>query len=201
MGDAFFRTCRFGVMTYVLMHALTSMTAFVLTTFTDIYEEGQNPPPVIIKECEECEPLYAPAYSGSPNPAYVLWLTLLIPQPRPCAVVDTAHAGKIHVSAAKGGYAALACINNAVQMWAMYCLIQFYRCAEPQLSQHQPVAKLCCVKAVVFFAWWQLPLTRNIAVSLSLSSLQPHSHSQHCCLALALITTASLSLATLLPHS
>ena len=44
MGDPFFRTCRFGVMTYVLMHALTSVTAFVLTTFTDIYEEGQNPP-------------------------------------------------------------------------------------------------------------------------------------------------------------
>ena len=42
MGEPFLRTCRFGVMTYVLMHALTSATAFVLTTFTDLYEEGQK---------------------------------------------------------------------------------------------------------------------------------------------------------------
>jgi len=102
MGEPFLRTCRFGVMTYVLMHALTSATAFVLTSFTDLYEEG-----------------------------------------------------KIRFSSAEGGYTALAFINNAIQMWAMYCLIQFYRCAQPQLNKHQPVAKMVCVKAVVFFAWWQ----------------------------------------------
>ena len=46
-------------------------------------------------------------------------------------------------------------IDNLAQMWALYCLIIFYQALKYELAPIQPFPKFLCVKAVVFFSFWQ----------------------------------------------
>jgi len=45
--------------------------------------------------------------------------------------------------------------NNLVSCWAIYCVVLFYLALERELRPINPLAKILCVKAVVFFSWWQ----------------------------------------------
>jgi len=49
----------------------------------------------------------------------------------------------------------LALSNSAAQCWAMYCLIWLYVTMHDELEQTRPLLKFVCVKAVVFFSFWQ----------------------------------------------
>lgn len=49
----------------------------------------------------------------------------------------------------------LVIINNMSQLFAMYCLLLFYRVLKEELSPIQPVGKFLCVKLVVFVSFWQ----------------------------------------------
>lgn len=62
------------------------------------------------------------------------------------------------------GYLYVCVVNNISQLWALYCLVQFYRVTKEELSPWRPVGKFLCVKMVVFFTWWQ-----SIAVSILLN--------------------------------
>ncbi|XP_076771548.1 transmembrane protein 184C isoform X2 [Arvicanthis niloticus] len=49
----------------------------------------------------------------------------------------------------------LVILNNLSQLFAMYCLLLFYKVLREELSPIQPVGKFLCVKLVVFVSFWQ----------------------------------------------
>jgi len=56
---------------------------------------------------------------------------------------------------ADGGYLYVCIINNISQIWALYCLILFFFACRENLQPWRPLGKFLCVKAVVFWTWWQ----------------------------------------------
>lgn len=52
----------------------------------------------------------------------------------------------------------LVILNNLSQLFAMYCLLLFYKVLKEELSPIKPVGKFLCVKLVVFVSFWQAVL-------------------------------------------
>ena len=70
-------------------------------------------------------------------------------------ILDYTHKlceGEFHLNC---GYPYLAFFNNASQLVAMYCLALYVTALYDELLPIQAVSKLLCVKAVVFFTFWQ----------------------------------------------
>ncbi|KAE8630222.1 hypothetical protein XENTR_v10000737 [Xenopus tropicalis] len=55
----------------------------------------------------------------------------------------------------KNAWTYLVIINNVSQVFAMYCLVLFYKVLKEELNPIQPVGKFLCVKMVVFVSFWQ----------------------------------------------
>lgn len=53
------------------------------------------------------------------------------------------------------GYPYMAVVLNFSQMWALYCLVQFYNATHERLESIKPLAKFISFKAIVFATWWQ----------------------------------------------
>ncbi|KAL2327290.1 hypothetical protein Fmac_020717 [Flemingia macrophylla] len=53
------------------------------------------------------------------------------------------------------GYPYIAVVLNFSQMWALYCLVQFYNVTHESLQPIKPLAKFISFKAIVFATWWQ----------------------------------------------
>lgn len=63
------------------------------------------------------------------------------------------------------GFLYVAIINNLSQIWALYCLVLFYRCCKDELRPIKPIAKFLCVKFVVFMSFWQSILIAILAAT------------------------------------
>ncbi|KFM70155.1 Transmembrane protein 184C, partial [Stegodyphus mimosarum] len=55
----------------------------------------------------------------------------------------------------KYAYPYVVAINNASQFVAMYALVLFYQANKNELAPMKPIAKFLCIKAVVFFSFFQ----------------------------------------------
>ncbi|TYJ29691.1 hypothetical protein E1A91_A06G084400v1 [Gossypium mustelinum] len=53
------------------------------------------------------------------------------------------------------GYPYITVVMNFSQMWALYCLVQFYDATHERLRPIKPLAKFISFKAIVFATWWQ----------------------------------------------
>ncbi|XP_057545462.1 protein LAZ1 homolog 2 isoform X2 [Amaranthus tricolor] len=53
------------------------------------------------------------------------------------------------------GYPYITVVLNFSQMWALYCLVQFYNVTHERLKPIRPLAKFISFKAIVFATWWQ----------------------------------------------
>ncbi|KAL8137217.1 hypothetical protein V2J09_003218 [Rumex salicifolius] len=53
------------------------------------------------------------------------------------------------------GYPYITVVLNFSQMWALYCLVQFYNVTHERLKHIKPLAKFISFKAIVFATWWQ----------------------------------------------
>ncbi|KAH6798582.1 organic solute transporter ostalpha protein [Perilla frutescens var. frutescens] len=53
------------------------------------------------------------------------------------------------------GYPYITIVLNFSQMWALYCLVQFYNVTHQRLRPIKPLAKFISFKIIVFATWWQ----------------------------------------------
>ncbi|XP_010520531.1 PREDICTED: protein LAZ1 homolog 2 isoform X2 [Tarenaya hassleriana] len=53
------------------------------------------------------------------------------------------------------GYPYITVVINFSQMWALFCLVQFYNVTHERLRDIKPLAKFISFKAIVFATWWQ----------------------------------------------
>ena len=53
------------------------------------------------------------------------------------------------------GYTYIAIVNNLSVTLSLYCLGLFYLATEERLRRIQPFSKFLCIKAVIFFSYWQ----------------------------------------------
>jgi hypothetical protein len=65
---------------------------------------------------------------------------------------DLYHEGDFSVSSA---YLYLALINNTSISLSLYCLVLFYMATEERLMPFKPFYKFLCIKAILFFSFWQ----------------------------------------------
>lgn len=62
------------------------------------------------------------------------------------------HEGHFEFSS---GYLYLSGINNVSISLSLYCLVLFYMATEERLKPFSPFAKFLCIKAILFFSFWQ----------------------------------------------
>jgi hypothetical protein len=62
------------------------------------------------------------------------------------------HEGRFDVTS---GYFYLALINNISITLSLYCLVLFYMATEERLKPFSPFSKFMCIKAILFFSFWQ----------------------------------------------
>ncbi|KAI3632752.1 hypothetical protein MIR68_008827 [Amoeboaphelidium protococcarum] len=91
--------------------------------------------------------------------------------------------------AADNGYIYLALLYNLSVMLSMYSLVMFYMSARPDLEPFRPWPKFLCIKAVLFFSFWQ-SVVISIMVKLDVISNGSASQIQHWIICLEMMIAA-----------
>ncbi|RXN08482.1 transmembrane protein 184C [Labeo rohita] len=128
-------TCRECYEAYVIYNFLMFLLNFL---------ENQYPSLVLMLEVQEQRPLLPPFCCCPP------WAMGDVCQL--CGVYDEGNFSF------RNAWTYLVIVNNASQLFAMYCLLLFYRTLREELKPLRPVGKLLCVKLVVFVSFWQAVL-------------------------------------------
>ncbi|KAF3439707.1 hypothetical protein FNV43_RR17985 [Rhamnella rubrinervis] len=93
------------------------------------------------------------------------------------------------------GYPYIALILNFSQMWALYCLVQFYNVTHEKLQPIKPLAKFISFKAIVFATWWQglgIALLRALGVLPKEGKLQTGLQDFLICIEMAIAAVAHM---------
>ncbi|XP_026287712.2 transmembrane protein 184C isoform X2 [Frankliniella occidentalis] len=69
-----------------------------------------------------------------------------------CELADVYKEGEFKGNSA---FPYMIAVNNFSQFIAMYCLVLFYKANKEELSPMKPIGKFLCIKAVVFFSFFQ----------------------------------------------
>lgn len=69
-----------------------------------------------------------------------------------CELKDVYGDGQFNANVA---FPYIIAVNNLSQFMAMYCLVLFYRANREELRPMEPIGKFLCIKAVVFFSFFQ----------------------------------------------
>uniref|UniRef100_A0A3Q1GXK1 Transmembrane protein 184C n=1 Tax=Acanthochromis polyacanthus TaxID=80966 RepID=A0A3Q1GXK1_9TELE len=122
------------------------------------YLENQYPSLVLILEVQE-QQKHLPPLCCCPPITTLLQYTVVRPVTtiialicELCGVYDEGNFSS------KNAWTYLVIFNNMSQLFAMYCLVLFYRALREELSPIKPVGKFLCVKMVVFVSFWQAVL-------------------------------------------
>lgn len=65
----------------------------------------------------------------------------------------------------KTGHLYVAIINNVSITISLFFLILFYRAAEERLKPFNPFAKFLCIKAILFFSFWQTTILNIFVIA------------------------------------
>uniref|UniRef100_A0AAX7U6A5 Transmembrane protein 184C n=1 Tax=Astatotilapia calliptera TaxID=8154 RepID=A0AAX7U6A5_ASTCA len=153
----YFDTCRECYEAYVIYNFMT----FLLN-----YLENQYPNLVLMLEAQEQQKHLPPLCCCPPWPMGevlllrcklgVLQYTVVRPVTtiialicQLCRVYDEGNFSF------KNAWTYLVIFNNMSQLFAMYCLVLFYKALREELNPIKPVGKFLCVKMVVFVSFWQ----------------------------------------------
>jgi Organic solute transporter Ostalpha len=69
-------------------------------------------------------------------------------------------------------------VNNVSQFAAMYCLVLFYRANRVRLRPMRPLPKFLCIKAVVFFSFFQQVIVALLVRLGALDAILPPADKQ-----------------------
>jgi hypothetical protein len=89
----------------------------------------------------------------------------------------------------KSGYFYLSFINNISISLSLYCLVLFYLATEERLKPFSPFAKFLCIKAILFFSFWQA-CTFKILEKFDLFGRQTANHIQSLIISVEMVFAA-----------
>lgn len=101
------------------------------------------------------------------------------------------------------GYPYIAVVLNFSQMWALYCLVQFYNVTHEQLKPIKPLAKFISFKAIVFATWWQgvgIALLRELGVLPKEGKLETGLQDFLICIEMAIAAVAHIFVFSVEPY-